>query len=116
MISCFSIQQRQGEGGNGVVFKATDPSGAVIAVKAFKGPVHKAKAEQECKAGMGLHHPNLGRCFGMSETPVDLTQVGLQEPSYLLYLEYIGGGILYDMVENRPFNESVCRFLFSQVL
>jgi hypothetical protein len=73
MNSCFSIQQQLGEGGNGVVFKATDPSGAVIAVKSFKGPENKAKAKQECAAGMGLHHPNLGRCFGLSETPVVLT-------------------------------------------
>jgi hypothetical protein len=56
-----------------VVFKATDPSGAVIAVKSFKGPENKAKAKQECAAGMGLHHPNLGRCLALSESPVDLT-------------------------------------------
>jgi serine/threonine protein kinase len=43
-MSCFSIQQQLGDGGNGVVFKAIDPSGTVIAVKAFKGPVNKAKA------------------------------------------------------------------------
>ena len=56
-----------------MVFKATDPSGAVIAVKSFKGPENKAKAKQECAASMGLHHPNLGRCLALSESPVDLT-------------------------------------------
>ncbi len=72
-MSCFSIQQKLGEGGNGVVFRATDPSGVVIAIKAFKGPENKAKALKEFNVGNGLHHPNLGKCYDMSESPVDLT-------------------------------------------
>jgi serine/threonine protein kinase len=33
-----------------------------------------------------------------------------------LYLEYYGGGTLYDMVEKKHFSENVCRVLFSQML
>ena len=95
-----------------MVYKATDPSGHVIAVKAFTEPVNKAKAEMEFAVGYGLHHPNLGRCLDYRVSHVH----GHCQPSYLLILEYIGGGELYDMVKHRPFSEGVCRFLFSQIL
>ena len=72
-MNCFSIKQKLGEGGNGTVFLATDSSGSFIAVKAFNGTENKASAERERLAGMSLHHPNIGRCLGLSETPVELT-------------------------------------------
>jgi len=34
----------------------------------------------------------------------------------LLYLEYYGGGTLFDMVKTEYFSENVCRVLFSQIL
>jgi serine/threonine protein kinase len=37
-MSNFSILQKLGEGGNGVVYLATTPSGSLCALKAIKGP------------------------------------------------------------------------------
>ena len=76
-MSSISFQEKIGEGGNGAVLLAEDHNGSLIAVKAFKGSDKKTKAQTEYTVGSGLHHLNLGRCYGWSETPVDLTQFGL---------------------------------------
>jgi len=73
MSASFSITQKLDEGGNGLVYLATDPSGSAIAIKTFKSSENKAAAKQEFLVGNSLHHPNLGRCLGLIETPVVLT-------------------------------------------
>jgi len=91
-IGQYDILEKLGEGGMGVVYKATDTKlNRTVALKFLPDRVNKdgaAKARflQEAQAAAGLNHPNICTVYGVDE----------HEGQLFISLEYVEGGTLRD--------------------
>lgn len=93
-ISHFTILEKLGEGGMGVVYKALDTTlDRTVALKFLPERVNKdetAKARflQEAKAAAGLNHPNICTIFGVEEF----------EHQVYMAMEFVEGGTLSEKI------------------
>ncbi len=91
-IGHYKILEKLGEGGMGVVYKATDTKlNRTVALKFLPDRVNKdgaAKARflQEAQAAAGLNNPNICTVYGVDE----------HEGQLFISLEYVEGGTLRD--------------------
>jgi serine/threonine protein kinase len=98
-VSHYTILEKLGEGGMGVVFKATDTKlNRTVALKFLPDRVNKdgaAKARflQEAQAAAGLNHPNICTIYGIDE----------HEGQLFMSMEYVEGGTLR---ERLPFSKT----------
>ena len=94
MISHYKILEKLGEGGMGVVYKATDTKlNRSVALKMLpdrvqKDPDAKARFLQEAQAAAALNHPNICTIFGVDE----------QEGHLYMAMELVDGGSLHDTI------------------
>lgn len=98
-----------GEGSYGIVREGTYLSdGRKCAVKTMKrGTVSDmSKMDVEIQAMMLLKHPNVVRLLDV-----------LEDDTFIyLVMELCGGGSLYQYIKDRPFDEELARFYFSQLI
>ncbi|MGA9405805.1 MAG: protein kinase [Bacteroidota bacterium] len=93
-ISHYTILEKLGEGGMGIVYKAQDTTlNRTIALKFLpdrvtKDETSKARFLQEAQAAAGLNHPNICTIFGVEE----------HDGQLFISMEYIEGGTLREKV------------------
>jgi eukaryotic-like serine/threonine-protein kinase len=104
-ISHYEITSKLGEGGMGVVYKATDTRlGRVVAIKIL-GPASSGDADrkrrfiQEAKAASALNHPNI----------VTVYEIDTADDLDFIAMEYLPGHTLEERIGNRglPLGEAV---------
>jgi adenylate cyclase len=94
-ISHYRIEEKLGEGGMGIVYKAHDTKlDRTVALKFL--PLHLSASEQdkvrflqEAKAAAALNHPNI----------MNIHEIGDHEKSSFLVMEYIQGKTLKSLIE-----------------
>jgi serine/threonine-protein kinase len=89
----YSLEALLGEGGMGLVFRATGPEGQVVALKVLKrelgdDEVFKQRFDQEARAAAEVHHPNLIPIFAAGEA----------DGRHYLVVRYAEGGSLDDRI------------------
>lgn len=99
----YSITDKLGEGGMGVVYKARDTKlNRVVALKFLPDRVSKdasAKARflQEAQAAAGLNHPNICTVHGVEEV----------DDSLFIVMEFVDGGTLREKIPFKSLNEAI---------
>ncbi len=94
VVSHYSILEKLGEGGMGVVYKAHDTTlDRVVALKFLPERVNqneteKARFLQEARAVAALNHPNICTIFNIEE----------HGPSIFMVMEYVEGGTLRNKI------------------
>jgi len=96
-ISHYTILEKLGEGGMGVVYKAHDTKlDRDVALKFL--PAHlgasendKARFIQEAKASAALNHPNVCSVIGIEEQPVAATPGAQPEHRMFIVMEFVDG-------------------------
>src|SRR5499426_700034 len=103
----YQVVNRVGAGGMGEVYKATDTRlGRTVAVKVLPAhvaadPALRARLEREAKAISSLNHPHICALF----------DVGQDEDTFYLVMEFLEGESLADRLQKGPLNaDLVCRF------
>jgi Tol biopolymer transport system component/tRNA A-37 threonylcarbamoyl transferase component Bud32 len=99
-ISHYTILEKLGEGGMGVVYKARDTKlDRDVALKFL--PAHlaasgndKARFIQEAKAAAGLSHPNVLSVIDIQEQPVAATPGGAAENRIFIVMDFVDGQTL----------------------
>ena len=97
-ISHYEITEKLGEGGMGVVYKATDTSlERTVALKFFarhllEDDVHRARFVQEAKAAAALDHPNI----------CTVHEINREEDQTFIAMAYIDGLSVKEKIEARP--------------
>lgn len=89
----YSLESLLGEGGMGLVFRATGPDGKVVALKVLKrelgdDEVFKDRFNQEARAAAEVHHPNL----------IPIFESGEADGRNYLVVRYAEGGSLDDRI------------------
>jgi predicted ATPase len=97
-ISHYTVEKELGQGGMGVVYRATDQnSGRIVALKvlnresAMDADVQR-RFLREAGAGAGLVHPSI----------VQLYESGIHEGQHFLSLEFVDGKNLRDILQDGP--------------
>ena len=97
-ISHYKILSKLGQGGMGVVYKATDTSLERTVALKFLAPhlleddVHKARFVQEAKAAAALDHPNICTIHEIDEA----------DGKAFLAMAYLDGSTVSEKVKERP--------------
>jgi serine/threonine-protein kinase len=90
--------EKLGGGGMGTVYKASDRSGRVVALKFLSeglagDPVLKRRFYREAQAAAALDHVNIGTIHGVEET---------EEGHPFIVMPFYGGGTLKDLIARGP--------------
>src|SRR5512139_3196153 len=94
----YTITEKLGQGGMGVVFKAEDTKlGRIVALKflpaqALADEGDKARFIHEARSAAALHHPNICTVYEINET----------EEQFFISMTYLPGGSLKDRIEKGP--------------
>ena len=93
-VGPYRIESRLGEGGMGLVYKATDPDGTTIALKLVRGTlasdaVFRKRFDREARTAERVSHPHL----------VPVLATGEHEGVPYMAQQYIRGGTLQDKIE-----------------
>ncbi|HYM09974.1 MAG TPA: protein kinase, partial [Bryobacterales bacterium] len=94
----YRIEAKLGEGGMGVVYRATDTRlGRAVAIKVLRGeamadPARRKRFEQEAKAASSLNHPNI---ITIHEIDAAATAAG---PVDFIAMEYVEGKTLDELI------------------
>ena len=93
-VGPYRIESRLGEGGMGLVYKATGPDGTTIALKLVRGTlasdaVFRKRFDREARTAERVSHPHL----------VPVLATGEHEGVPYMAQEYIRGGTLQDKIE-----------------
>jgi eukaryotic-like serine/threonine-protein kinase len=99
MISHYRIHEKLGEGGMGVVYKATDTKlDRSVALKFLPGHLSQSENDkmrfiQEARAASALDHPNICTIYEISETP---------DGDLVIVMPAYDGSTLSKRIENGP--------------
>ncbi|MBP2681331.1 MAG: Serine/threonine protein kinase, partial [Candidatus Krumholzibacteriota bacterium] len=94
----YTITEKLGQGGMGVVFKAEDTKlDRIVALKflpaqALADESDKARFIHEARSAAALHHPNICTVYEINET----------EDQFFISMAYLPGGSLKDRIEKGP--------------
>ncbi|MFQ5674275.1 MAG: protein kinase [bacterium] len=97
-IAHYKIQDKLGEGGMGVVYKAQDTKlNRTVAIKFLPidrlgGKEEKARFVREARASAALNHPNIATVYAIEE----------EEGQTYIVMEYIDGESLKDKIHSGP--------------
>src|SRR5215210_429663 len=95
-LSKYTIIEKLGAGGMGVVYKAEDPALLrMVAIKVLSKKNHEPSAKtrfvQEARAASSINHPNIVTIYEIGET---------DEHAYIV-MEYIEGRTLRNLIATR---------------
>lgn len=111
-LAGYTIGPRVGEGGMGVVYRATDDRlGRTVAVKSLpqsfaSDPDRRARLQHEARALAAINHPNIATIHGIEDSP----------HGPLLVLEFVEGQTLAQRLLLGPLQRNDARKIATQVL
>ncbi len=109
-IGHYKIESKLGEGGMGVVYKATDTNlDRQVALKflpeyAASKPADLERFVQEAKAAAALNHPNICTIFGIEKADDPSTALGAK---HFIVMEFVDGRMLSEKIPSLSMKESI---------